>query len=85
MPLMDENTVFCRQLPSRAAGAVSEFRADERFFLVLQGSDTNVIMAAATYLQSSSGTSFDGAQFSSAAVYFPVSGSTPFAGTTMRP
>ncbi|SPF55937.1 hypothetical protein SBA4_760015 [Candidatus Sulfopaludibacter sp. SbA4] len=40
-------------------------------------------MAAATYLQSSSGTAFDGAAFGSTAVYFPVSGSGAFAGTTL--
>jgi hypothetical protein len=40
-------------------------------------------MAPASYLQSTSGTAFDGAVFAGAAVYFPVSGNGTFAGTTL--
>jgi hypothetical protein len=57
---------------------------DTRFLHVLQGADANVSMAAAAYLQSSTGTAFDGAQFASVAVYFPVRTGAPFAGTTLN-
>ena len=57
--------------------------ADTRFLHVLQGADAGVSMAAATYLQSTAGTAFDGAQFASVAVYFPQSSTTVFAGTTV--
>jgi len=57
--------------------------SDTRFLHVLQGADPGAPMAAATYLESSSGTSFDGAVFGTAAVYFPVSGNGAFAGTSL--
>ena len=53
-----------------------------RFLHVLQGANAGVAMTPATYLQSSSGSSFDGAVFGSAAVYFPVIRNQPFAGIT---
>jgi len=58
---------------------------DARFLHVLQGADPGASMAAATYVQSSSGsgTSFDGAVLGSTAVYFPVSGNGAFAGATL--
>ena len=40
-------------------------------------------MAPATYQQSTSGTPFDGAVFGSAEVYFPVSATEQFTGTTV--
>ena len=56
---------------------------DTRFLHVLQGADAGAAMAPAIYLQSTAGTSFDGAIFGSNAVYFPVSATTNFAGTTV--
>jgi hypothetical protein len=56
---------------------------DTRFLHVLQGADPAVAMSPATYLESSSGTAFDGAVFGSAAVFFPVSATAPFAATTL--
>ncbi len=46
---------------------------DTRFLHVLQGADAGAAMVPATYVQSTSGTPFDGAVFGSNAVYFPVS------------
>jgi len=57
--------------------------ADTRFLHVLQGADSGASMAQASYLQSTSGTAFDGAVFAGAAVYFPVSASGSFAGTSL--
>jgi hypothetical protein len=57
--------------------------ADTRFLHVLQGADAGVAMSAATYLQSTSGTAFDGAVFGSTAFYFPVSATTAFGGATL--
>jgi hypothetical protein len=45
---------------------------DTRFLHVLQGADAGAAMVPATYVQSTSGTQFDGAVFGSDAVYFPV-------------
>jgi hypothetical protein len=45
---------------------------DTRFLHVLQGADPSGAMVPASYLQSKSGTAFDGAVFGSAAVFFPV-------------
>lgn len=56
--------------------------ADTRFLHVLQGADSGVQMVPATYVTSASGTSFDGAQFGSVAVFFPVRTSDPIATTT---
>ncbi len=56
---------------------------DTRFLHVLQGADPGAAMYAATYLQSTSGAAFDGAAFAGAAIYFPVSGSGSFTGTTL--
>ena len=56
---------------------------DTRFLHVLQGADPGAPMSAATYLQSTAGTAFDGAAFGAAAVWFPVSGSGAFAGSTL--
>jgi hypothetical protein len=56
---------------------------DTRFLHVLQGADPGAAMSAAGYVQSSSGTAFDGAVFGAAAVFFPVSATTPFAGTAL--
>ncbi len=56
--------------------------ADVRFLHVLQGADPGAAMAKATYLQSTSGTPFDGAVFGSAAVFFPVSAGGQFSATT---
>jgi hypothetical protein len=57
--------------------------ADTRFLHVLQGANAGAAMAPASYLQSISGTAFDGAVFAGATVYFPVSGNGSFAGTTL--
>jgi len=46
---------------------------DTRFLHVLQGADSGAQMPAATYVQSTSGTPFDGAAFGATAVCFPVS------------
>jgi hypothetical protein len=56
--------------------------ADIRFLHVQQGSDPGVPMAAATHLQSSAGTSLDGAQFGAFEVWFPVRSATPFTVST---
>jgi hypothetical protein len=56
---------------------------DTRFLHVLQGADPGAAMSPAAYLQSSSGTAFDGAAFSAIAVFFPVSATTAFAETTL--
>ena len=56
--------------------------ADTEFLHVLQGANAGVAMTPATLAQSSSGSSFDGAVFGSAAVYFPVVRNQPFAGVT---
>ncbi|HTY55953.1 MAG TPA: hypothetical protein VMB26_12155, partial [Candidatus Binataceae bacterium] len=56
--------------------------ADTRFLNVLQGADPGAPMAPATYVQSTSGTAFDGAAFAGSAVYFPVT-NVGFAGTTL--
>ena len=56
---------------------------DVRFLHLLQGADAGAAMVPAAYLQSTAGTPMDGAVFGGAAVYFPVSGVTPFAGTTV--
>ena len=56
---------------------------DTRFLHVLQGADPGAPMAAASYLQSTAGTSFDGAVFGSTAVYFPVNANASFMGTTL--
>jgi hypothetical protein len=45
---------------------------DTRFLHVLQGANAGAAMVPASYVQSTSGTPFDGAVFGSAAVYFPV-------------
>ena len=45
---------------------------DARFLHVLQGADKGVPMAGAVYVQSSSGTPFDGTVFGKTAVFFPV-------------
>ena len=55
---------------------------DVRFLHVLQGADPGAPMVAATYLQSTGGTAFDGAAFGSNAVFFPVAAG-PFSGTTL--
>jgi len=57
--------------------------ADTRFLHVLQGADPGAPMAAAVYVQSTSGTAFDGAEFAATAVWFPVSTGGIFAGTTL--
>ncbi len=57
--------------------------SDTRFLHVLQGADPGAPMAPATYLQSTNGTAFDGAVFSTMAVYFPVSATAQFTGTTL--
>ena len=54
-----------------------------RFLHVLQGANSGVSMAGAAYVQSASGTPFDGAAFGTTEVFFPVSTGTPFAGTTL--
>ena len=56
---------------------------DTRFLHVLQGADPGAPMSSATYLQSTSGTAFDGAVFAGAAFYFPVSGNGSFTGTNL--
>ena len=56
---------------------------DTRFLHLLQGADAGAAMAPATYLQSTSGTAFDGAVFGASAVYFPVNGNGAFSGTSV--
>src|SRR5260370_42273761 len=46
--------------------------SDTRFLHVLQGADGGAAMVPAAYVQSTTGTAFDGAVFGSVAVYFPV-------------
>jgi hypothetical protein len=53
------------------------------FLHVLQGADAGVAMVPASHVQSTAGTAFDGAAFGSSAVYFPVSASGGFTGTTL--
>ncbi len=53
-----------------------------RFLHVLQGADAGAGMAAATRLQSSQGTPFDGAVFGSTAAFFPVNGGVSITATT---
>jgi len=55
--------------------------ADERFLHVLQAGDPGSAMAPATLVQSSAGSSLDGAQFGSTLVLFARSITTPFQGT----
>ncbi|GEM_PF-720623 len=54
-----------------------------RFLHVLQGADAGASMVAATYVQSTSGTAYDGAVFGANAAFFPVSTTTPFGGVTL--
>ncbi len=56
--------------------------ANTRFLHVLQGANKGVGVAAATYLQSISGTAFDGAAFGSSVVYFPVTTNSGMTTTT---
>ena len=56
---------------------------DTRFLHVLQGADPSAAMSQATYEKSTAGTAFDGAAFSTAAVYFPQSATAAFAGTVL--
>ena len=69
-------------VPGEAADNESE-PADTRFLHVLQGANPGVPLAPATYLQSTGGVAFDGAVFAGAAVYFPVTASGAFTGTTL--
>ncbi len=57
--------------------------ADVRFLHVLQGADPGASMVPALYLQSLSGTAFDGAEFGSTAVYFPVNTVSAFTQTVL--
>jgi hypothetical protein len=57
--------------------------ASTRFLHVLQGANSGAAMVAATYVQSTGGTPFDGAVFGANAAFFPVSTSVAFAGTTL--
>jgi hypothetical protein len=57
--------------------------SDTRFLHVLQGADAGASMAAATYLKSTSGTTFDGAAFAGTAVYFPVNVIAAVTATTL--
>jgi hypothetical protein len=56
---------------------------DVRFLHVLQGADAGTAMTQATYLQSTGGTAFDGAAFGTSMIYFPVSSTASFTGTTL--
>lgn len=56
-----------------------------RFLHVLQGADAGVIMASATYVQSTSGTAFDGAVFAANVVYFPTNSGAVAATTLPAP
>ncbi|MFN7992195.1 MAG: hypothetical protein U0Q18_01250 [Bryobacteraceae bacterium] len=56
---------------------------DTRFLHVLQGADAGAPMTQASYLQSASGTAFDGAVFGSAVIFFPVSRTVALAGATL--
>lgn len=76
-PLADlEPTVYIYQVQNSANPASA------RFLHVLQGSDSGTPMAKATYLQSTAGQHFDGAAFSTYAVYFPTYAEA-FTGTTL--
>jgi len=55
---------------------------DTRFLHVLQGANAGTAMVAATYLANASGTSFDGAQFGSTAVYFQTHSTDTFKAST---
>jgi hypothetical protein len=56
--------------------------ASTRFLHVLQGANAGASMVAASYVQSTSGTPFDGAVFGANAVFFPVS-TVAFTTTTL--
>jgi hypothetical protein len=56
---------------------------DARFLHVLQGANSGAAMVPAVYLQSSSGTAFDGAAFGSTAAFFPVSASAQIVTTVL--
>jgi hypothetical protein len=58
--------------------------ADTRFLHVVQAADPGAPMTQAAYVQSASGTAFDGAVFGSSAVYFPQSAATLFAGAVFN-
>jgi len=58
--------------------------SDTRFLHVLQGADATASMVPAAYIQSASGTPFDGAVFGSSAVFFPVSATSTLAATTFN-
>lgn len=55
---------------------------DTRFLHVVQGADAGVTMAQATYVQSTSGTVFDGALFGTNAVFFPKANGASVGTTT---
>jgi hypothetical protein len=57
--------------------------ASTAFLHVLQGANSGASMVAASYVQSTTGTAFDGAVFGANAVFFPVSTSTQFTGTSL--
>jgi hypothetical protein len=57
--------------------------ADVRFLHVLQAADPGEPMVKSFHLQSIGGTTFEGAAFGSAAIYFPVSGDGSFERTTL--
>jgi hypothetical protein len=67
--------IYTVQDPTNPAGT--------RFLHVLQAAGTGAPMVAASYVQSTSGTAFDGAVFGANAVFFPVTTGTPFTGTTL--
>jgi hypothetical protein len=56
---------------------------DTRFLHVLQGADSGAVMVPATYVQSTTGTAFDGAVFGGVAVYFPVSATVSGVATSL--
>src|SRR5260370_42692016 len=56
---------------------------DTRFLHVLQGADGGAAMVPAAYVQSTTGTAFDGAVFGSVAVYFPVNAAVSGAATSL--
>jgi len=55
---------------------------DTRFLHVLQGADAGASVVPATYVQSASGTAFDGATFGTMGVFFPQSASAAIVTTT---
>ncbi|MBI1755799.1 MAG: hypothetical protein HYR64_01665, partial [Fimbriimonas ginsengisoli] len=57
--------------------------SNTRFLNVLQGADAGAQMVAASYLQSASGTAFDGTAFGSTVVYFPVNANPALASTAL--